>query len=174
MPVGITGLIIAALIAGAISSLDADVNCISAVVVEDYYSRFKPKATDKQRLLVGKISVVVVGIGAILIALLYVSWGGEGVLGTLFGLYAIISAGIVGIFVLGLFSRRANWQGLYIGIAAKRIIRAAGIRKKQVAALDAYAICSRRSERRSLTAVKGNSFKYSLFHAKYRQAVFCV
>ena len=45
-------------------------------------------------------------------------WGGEGVLGTLFGLYAIVSAGIVGIFLLGLFSRRANWQGLYIGIAA--------------------------------------------------------
>ena len=118
MPVGITGLIIAALIAGAISSLDADVNCISAVVVEDYYARFRPKATDKQRLFVGKVSVIVVGIGAILIAMLYVSWGGEGVLGTLFGLYAILSAGIVGIFVLGLFSRRANWQGLYIGIAA--------------------------------------------------------
>ena len=118
MPVGIVGLIIAALVAGAISSLDADVNCISAVVVEDYYSRFRPHATDKQRLLVGKISVIIVGVGAILIALLYVSWGGEGVLGTLFGLYAILSAGIVGIFVLGLFSRRANWQGLYIGIAA--------------------------------------------------------
>lgn len=118
MPIGITGLIIAALIAGAISSIDADVNCISAVVVEDYYARFRPKATDKQRLLVGRVSVIVVGIGAILIALLYVSWGGEGVLGTLFGLYAILSAGIVGIFVLGLFSRRANWQGLYIGIAA--------------------------------------------------------
>ena len=68
--------------------------------------------------MVGRVSVIVVGIGAILIALLYVSWGGEGVLGTLFGLYAILSAGIVGIFVLGLFSRRANWQGLYIGIAA--------------------------------------------------------
>ena len=69
MPVGIVGLIIAALIAGAISSLDADVNCISAVVVEDYYARFRPKATDRQRLIVGRISVIVVGIGAILIAL---------------------------------------------------------------------------------------------------------
>ncbi len=117
MPVGITGLIIAALVAGAISSIDADVNCISAVVVEDYYARFRPHASDKKKLLVGKVSVVVIGIAAILIALLYVAWGGEGVLGTLFGLYAIVSAGIVGIFILGLFSRRANWQGLYIGIA---------------------------------------------------------
>lgn len=75
MPIGITGLIISALIAGAISSLDADVNCISAVVVEDYYTRFRPKATDKQKLLVGRISVIAIGIGAILIALLYGSLG---------------------------------------------------------------------------------------------------
>jgi len=127
MPIGITGLIIAALIAGAISSLDADVNCISAVFVEDYYSRFRPHATDKQRLMAGKVAVMVIGIGAILIALLYVSWGGEGVLGTLFGLYAIISAGIVGIFMLGLFSRRANWQGLYIGIACTILFTAYGV-----------------------------------------------
>ena len=118
LPVGITGLIIAALAAGAISSIDSDVNCISAIVVEDYYSRFRPHATDNQKLRVGRLSVLIIGILSIFIALLYVAWGGEGVLGTLFGLYAIVSAGIVGIFLLGLFSRRANWQGLYIGIAA--------------------------------------------------------
>ena len=116
MPIGITGLIVAALAAGAISSIDSSINCISAVVVEDYYGRFHPKASDKTKLLLGRISVLVVGFGSILVALLYVSWGGQGVLGSLFGLYAIISAGIVGIFLLGLFSRRANWQGLYIGI----------------------------------------------------------
>ena len=117
MPIGITGLIVAALAAGAISSIDSSINCISAVVVEDYYGRFHPKASDKTKLLLGRISVLVVGFASIFVALLYVSWGGQGVLGSLFGLYAIISAGIVGIFLLGLFSRRANWQGLYIGIA---------------------------------------------------------
>ena len=117
MPVGITGLIVAALAAGAISSIDSSINCISAVVVEDYYGRLRPNASDKHKLRVGKISVMVVGLLSIAVALLYVSWGGQGVLGSLFGLYAIISAGIVGIFVLGLFSRRANWQGLYVGIA---------------------------------------------------------
>ena len=118
MPVGITGLILAALIAGAISSIDADINCISAIVVEDYYGRFRKNVSDKQKMKVGRWAVIVTGLGAICCALLYVAWGGEGVLGTLFGLYAILSAGIVGIFLLGLFSRRANWQGLYIGIAA--------------------------------------------------------
>ena len=118
LPVGIRGLIIAALAAAAISSLDADLNCISAIAVQDYYARFKKSSTDKQQLRFGKRMVVIAGTGTIGVSLLYISWGGEGVLGALFALYAIFSAGIVGIFILGLFSRRANKQGLYIGIAA--------------------------------------------------------
>ena len=118
LPVGIRGLIIAALAAAAISSLDADLNCLSAIAVQDYYVRFRKHTDDKQQLRFGKWMVVIAGAGAIGVACLYISWGGEGVLGALFSLYAIFSAGIVGIFMLGLFSRRANKQGLYIGIAA--------------------------------------------------------
>ena len=118
LPVGIRGLIISALAAAAISSLNADLNCLSAIAVQDYYVRFRKHTTDRQQLRFGKWMVVVCGVGAVGVALLYISWGGEGVLGALFSLYAIFSAGIVGIFMLGLFSRRANKQGLYIGIAA--------------------------------------------------------
>jgi SSS family solute:Na+ symporter len=79
--------------------------------------RFRKQASDKEQLNFGRWMVVAAGLGAIGVACLYISWGGEGVLGALFSLYAIFSAGIVGIFILGLFSRRANSQGLYIGIA---------------------------------------------------------
>ena len=118
LPIGIRGLIIAALAAAAISSLDSDLNCLSAIAVQDYYKRFRKEATDQQQLRFGRWMVVAAGLGAIGVACLYITWGGEGVLGALFSLYAIFSAGIVGIFILGLFSRRANKQGLYIGIAA--------------------------------------------------------
>ena len=84
MPVGITGLIIAALAAGAISSIDSSINCISACVVEDFYSRINPKASDRLKLWIGKVSVLIVGIGSILVALLYVKMGVQGVLGSLF------------------------------------------------------------------------------------------
>lgn len=124
LPVGVRGLIIAALAAAAISSLDADLNCISAIAVQDYYVRFRKNSTDRQQLRFGKQMVVIAGAGAVGVALLYISWGGEGVLGALFSLYAIFSAGIVGIFLLGLFSRRANKQGLYIGIAAAVVFTA--------------------------------------------------
>lgn len=116
LPVGVVGLVLSALIAAAISSLDSDMNCIAAIGVEDYYQRFKPDCTDKQRLNVGRWLVFGSGVATTLVALLYVAWEGEGVLGVVFELYAIFSAGIVGVFLLGLFTRRANKQGLYIAL----------------------------------------------------------
>jgi SSS family solute:Na+ symporter len=117
LPVGVTGLVLSALIAAAISSLDSDLNCLAAVGVDDYYKRLKPESTDKQRLWVGKVIVVISGIASLFIASVYVGIGGKGVLGIVFGLYAIFSGGIAGLFLLGLLSRRANKEGLYISLA---------------------------------------------------------
>lgn len=117
MPIGVIGLIISALLAAAISSLDSDLNCLAAVGVDDYYKKLRPNSTDAQQMRIGKILVVLSGIGAIIVAAIYVSAGNKGVLGVVFMLYAIFSGGIVGIFLLGIFVPRANKQGLYIGIA---------------------------------------------------------
>ena len=118
IPTGVVGLIVASLVSAAICSLGADLNCLAAVGVEDYYKRFFPNRTDKEYLKAGKWIVVFAGIGSLLIAALYLSAGDEGVLGIVFTLYAIFSGGIAGIFLLGLFSTRANRQGVNIGIIA--------------------------------------------------------
>ncbi|MCH7408076.1 sodium:solute symporter [Belliella sp. DSM 111904] len=116
LPVGVTGLVISAIAAAAISSLDSDMNCLAAVGVEDFYTRFNPKSTTRQRLFVGRLLVLVAGFASVFVAVLYVFWEGEGVLGAVFELYAIFSAGIVGIFLLALFSRSANNKGVTVGI----------------------------------------------------------
>ncbi|OGU54177.1 MAG: sodium transporter [Ignavibacteria bacterium RBG_13_36_8] len=131
LPIGLTGLILAALLAAAISSLDSDLNCLSAIAVEDYYVRYKKNATDEQKLKFGKLTVILSGIGALLIATLYVILGGEGVLGIVFGLYAIFSGGIAGIFLLGIFSKRANKQGLNIGIGVSILFTAYAVLTSQ-------------------------------------------
>jgi len=118
LPMGVSGLILAALVAAALSSLDSDLNCLSAIGVGDYYTRFKPNSTDKQRLFVGRLIVFFCGIFAILIACAYVKMGGKAILGTVFALYAIFSGGIAGMFLLGFFTTRTNKKGMYVGIAA--------------------------------------------------------
>lgn len=116
LPVGAVGLVLAALVAAAVSSLDSDMNCLAAIGVADFYQRFRKNTTDKQKLNMGRWLVFVSGAAMTFVALLYAAWDGEGVLGVVFELYAIFSAGIVGIFLLGLFSSRANRQGLNVGI----------------------------------------------------------
>jgi SSS family solute:Na+ symporter len=118
LPVGVKGFIIAALIAAAISTIASDINCLSAIGVEDFYSRFNKKLTDKKKLRMAKIIIVVSGLLSAVIATIYYYWGGEGVLGVVFGLYAIFSAGIVGMFLLGILIPKANEKGLYVGMIA--------------------------------------------------------
>lgn len=116
LPTGIVGFIIAALLSAAICSLSADLNSLAAVGVEDYYKKIAPGKTDKQYLRAGKWFVVLSGLLTIGIGALYILSGDEGVLGIIFTVYAIFSGGIVGVFLLGLFSPRANRQGVNIGI----------------------------------------------------------
>jgi len=121
LPVGVVGLILSALIAASFSSLDSDLNCLSAICLEDYYLRWKPNTSGTKQLLLSRIFTVVAGIGAIAVALFYVKAGGKGVLGIIFTLYAIFSGGIAGMFLLGIFSKKANKKGVYVGIIASII-----------------------------------------------------
>jgi SSS family solute:Na+ symporter len=118
IPIGLTGFIIAALMAASISSLDSDLNCLSAIAVEDYYIRLRKNATDEEKLRFGKKVIIIAGFVSLLAASTYVYLGSEGILGIVFGLYAIFSGGIAGIFILGIFTKRTNRQGLNTGIVA--------------------------------------------------------
>lgn len=116
LPTGVVGFILAAMISAAICSLSADLNSLAAVGVEDYYKKMRPNRPDKEYLFGGRVMVVFSGLLAMAIGVLYTSIGNEGVLGVVFTLYAIFSGGIVGIFLLGLLSSRANRQGVNIAI----------------------------------------------------------
>ncbi|HEY4789630.1 MAG TPA: hypothetical protein VIH57_26450, partial [Bacteroidales bacterium] len=90
----------------------------SAICVSDYYVRFRPQSPEKSRMFLSRLIIIAAGITSLMIATYYVKIGGEGILEVVFTLYSIFSGGIAGMFLLGIFSRRANKQGLYIGIGA--------------------------------------------------------
>ncbi len=118
LPAGVIGFVIAGLISSALSSLQSDLNCLSAVVVEDFYRRLRPMADGKARLRVGKIIVAVAGAAAICAACLYARFGERNVLANIFDVYAIFSGGIAGLFALAFFTTRANRGGVWMGIIA--------------------------------------------------------
>jgi len=123
IPAGLAGVFMAALFSAAMSTMSSDLNCLSAVGVEDYYRRLRPHSTDRQRLFVGKLIVAVsgalaVGIGA------FIARRGEGVLTLYYAATAIVSAGLAGMFLLAFFTRRANRQGLWIGLGSALVFTA--------------------------------------------------
>jgi len=117
IPAGLGGIFMAALFSAAMSTMSSDLNCLSAVGVEDYYRKLRPNSTDKQRLFIGKIIVAVCGSLAIAIGA-FIARKGESALTLYYAATAIVSAGLAGMFLLAFFSRRANRQGLWIGLVA--------------------------------------------------------
>jgi len=53
IPAGLAGIFMAALFSAAMSTMSSDLNCLSAVGVEDYYRKIRPNSADKQQLFVG-------------------------------------------------------------------------------------------------------------------------
>ena len=117
LPVGVVGFILAAMISAAICSLSADLNSLAAVGIEDYYKKLGPEKVDNEYLRASRWMVAIAGVISMVIGFIYVELGSESILGIIFTLYAIFSGGIVGVFLLGIFTERANSQGINIAIA---------------------------------------------------------
>jgi len=115
IPAGLAGVFMAALFSAAMSTMSSDLNCLSAVGVEDYYRKLRPNSTDRERLTMGKIIVAVCGVIAVGVGI-FIARKGEGALALYYAATAIVSAGLAGMFLLAFFSRRANRQGLWVGI----------------------------------------------------------
>lgn len=114
LPTGVIGLVVAALLAAAMSSLDSDLNSMATVIVDDYYSRLRPNAPDQRRLWIGRAAVAVLGILAVVFSLLWIGIGTAMEFGV--QLFSIATAGMLGLFALGALSKRANAKGALVGI----------------------------------------------------------
>ena len=117
-PAGLKGLILAALIAAAMSSLDSDLNAMATVVVNDFYTRIRPRSSDAQRLRAGRWSVVVLGVASIALALQWTNVSNASLVEMFFTMGMIVTGGILGLFALGTLFGRTTPRGAYTGIFA--------------------------------------------------------
>ncbi len=123
MPLGVAGLFLAALFGAAMSMLASDLNCLAVIVVEDFYGRFAPRASDARRLRIGKLVVVVSGILAIAGALCLSNTQGSA-LALYYLLTAIVAGGLAGLFLLAFLVRRAGRTAAIFAIAVNLIFTA--------------------------------------------------
>jgi SSS family solute:Na+ symporter len=114
MPHGISGLLIAAILAAAMSNLSAALNSLSSTTMIDFYLRRKPETSDKKRLALSRTSTLIWGI--VLFGLAIASRYGGNVLEKGLTIASLAYGGLLGVFLLGLLTRRAKQNGAIIGM----------------------------------------------------------
>ena len=115
VPAGLAGLFLAGLFGAAMANLSSDFNSLAAVFVEDYYRVWKPGASDRRRLRVGKIVVAVCGSICVVIAIVLAKSNGSA-LSLWYTVSAIVSGGLAGLFLLAFLVPRASATAAYAGI----------------------------------------------------------
>ncbi|MGH7598172.1 MAG: sodium:solute symporter, partial [bacterium] len=109
LPIGIRGLVVAGLLAALMSSLAGVFNASSTLFTMDFYSRFRPQATQHQLVWMGRVATaVMVFIGLLWIPVIQ---GGKGLYDYLQGVQAYLAPPIFVVFFLGVFNKRLNAKG---------------------------------------------------------------
>ncbi|WP_439483561.1 sodium:solute symporter family transporter [Cyclobacterium plantarum] len=122
LPIGIAGLVIAGIFAASMSSLDSSMNSISTAYITDIHKFFNPKLVDREYLKLAKIVTVVMGVFGTLTAM----WIAVSEVGFIFDLFqkllGMIGGSLAGVFVLAIFSQKANATGVIIGTISGALI----------------------------------------------------
>jgi SSS family transporter len=115
LPVGLVGLMIAAIFAAAMSSIAAELNSLSTATVIDIYRRhLKPQADDRHYLLVSRLSTGLWGIFACVVAAYSTQLGSLIEVVNRFG--SFFYGSLLGVFVLAVGTRRATASGAFWGL----------------------------------------------------------
>jgi solute:Na+ symporter, SSS family len=114
MPHGLSGLLIAAIMAAAMSNLSAALNSLSSTVVVDFYTRMAPHATEERRVSLSRIVTAAWAVLLFLLALL--ARRGGRVLEMGLSVASVAYGSLLGVFLLGVLSRTASEFGAMAGM----------------------------------------------------------
>ncbi len=115
MPMGVIGLIIAAIFAAAMSSIAAELNALATATTIDFYRRlYAPEATDAHYVFVGRISTFIWGIFACIVAIFAANLGSLIEVVNKFG--SFFYGSLLGVFVLAFAVKRARSRGAFFGL----------------------------------------------------------
>ena len=117
MPVGIAGLLVAAILAAAMSNLSAALNSLSSTTVVDFYMHWRPEADDRERMMVSRASTVVWALVLFAVAVYSVFAGGKGhVVEVGLSIASVAYGALLGVFLLGTLTRYATQTGAIVGM----------------------------------------------------------
>lgn len=116
LPPGLTGLLIAAIFAAAMSTISTSLNSSATLLMTDWYRRyFRPGAGEGEQMKVLRVGTLVWGLMGTACALAMI--GVKAALDAWWTLSSIFAGGMLGLFLLGLIARRAGNAAAATGVA---------------------------------------------------------
>ena len=115
MPMGVIGLLIAAIFAAAMSSIAAELNALATATTIDFYRRlYRPEATDAHYVAIGRATTFIWGIFACIVAIFATNLGSLIEVVNKFG--SFFYGSLLGVFVLAFVVKRARARGAFLGL----------------------------------------------------------
>ena len=115
MPMGLVGLLIAAIFAAAMSSISSELNALATASTIDFYKRhFRPNGSDRDYVLFGRLATFAWGILACVVAMYATNLGSLIEVVNKFG--SFFYGSILGVFVLAIGIKRARARGAFFGL----------------------------------------------------------
>jgi solute:Na+ symporter, SSS family len=116
MPQGISGLLIAAILAAAMSNLSAALNSLSSTSIIDFYLRKRPQTDERQKLRLSRTATLLWAFVLFGLAVLSLHKVGR-VVEVGLQIASVAYGALLGVFLLGVLTTRANQRGAMLGMA---------------------------------------------------------
>jgi solute:Na+ symporter, SSS family len=115
MPHGISGLLIAAILAAAMSNMSAALNSLSSTSIMDFYVRLRPQADEKTKMRLSRLATLAWALVLFGLALIALHKVGR-VVEVGLQIASVAYGALLGVFLLGVLTRRANQRGAMVGM----------------------------------------------------------
>jgi len=115
MPHGISGLLIAAILAAAMSNLSAALNSLSSSAIMDFYVRLRPQAEEVKRMRLSRMATFFFAIVLFALAVISLHKAGR-VVEVGLQIASVAYGALLGVFLLGVLTEKANQRGAVLGM----------------------------------------------------------
>jgi SSS family solute:Na+ symporter len=115
MPHGISGLLIAAILAAAMSNLSAALNSLSSTTIIDFYLQHHPQLDERRRVQLSRLATLLWALLLFALAVLSLHKVGR-VVEVGLQIASVAYGALLGVFLLGVLTKRANQNGAMVGM----------------------------------------------------------
>lgn len=122
LPVGLSGVVIAGIFSASMSSVDSSIHSTTTVIMRDFMKGFLSRISEKKTVTIARIITTFMGLLGTSIALVMTFFDINSVWDIILEFAGLFTGAMTGVFLLGIFSTRANGKGAVIGAISSAVI----------------------------------------------------